>query len=124
MPTTRSQKLKKLHRDEVRKKFKGNEYVRQLELCGDQLEELNASLKVATKKKLTAKDKITVMALNSQISCLELKLKIVKEKINLNLRRLRFVLPELKSVELTDPQGNNPFSGFIDSLKESLQKSA
>lgn len=118
----RIQKIKQTQREEIRNKFKGIEYVRQLEILGEELTKICKSLDVAVKKRFTTKDRLELLTIANQIDVLELRLKVIKERINLNLRRLKFVCPELKQVELSDPFGNNPFSSFIEVLKDKLQQ--
>ena len=108
---------------EIRNKFKGIEYVRQLELCSQEYEKLAKELEVAKiRKRETKGDMIKISILNSQIDLAKIRLDIIKGRIDLNIRRLKFCLPELKSIELTDPEGKNPMAGFVGVLREALQK--
>jgi len=103
---TRVQKIKATQREELRNRMKGNEYIRQLDLCMEQL----------TAEYTKAKGRKTVDP-NA-----DLRIRIIKEKIILNVRRLRFVLPELRSIELSDPQGNNPLAALVHALRDSTDK--
>jgi len=95
---SRVTRIKQTQREEVRKKMKGLEYVRQLELC---MEQLSSEYKKLSNTKMIA-------LANKDV--IDLRIRIIREKINLNIRRLKFVLPELKAIELTDADGDNPFA--------------
>jgi hypothetical protein len=120
MAATRAKKIKIIQKEAIRAKFKGIEYVRQLELCHKEYEKTFAAMASARKKKLTAKDKEELVVIANQLDCLKLGLDIIKAKVDLNIRRLKFVIPELKSTELVDPNGENPLAPLAEFLKEAL----
>lgn len=131
---TRSRATKHRHaqQQDIRDKFKGIEYIRQLELIAKELEELQKSIdklineraKLYTKdhNSLTATQKQKKQQLTDKLRFLNTKLDIIMKRAELNFKRLRFVLPELKSIELTDSEAGNPFSNLLNTLKEVLQE--
>jgi len=119
----RAAAAKKAQQDEIRNKFKGIEYVRQLEGCYNEYEQILKDLQKAktNKAKLTSAERTDLSIARSQIEILSARKEVIKAKVDLNLRRLRFVLPELKSIELSDPDGDNPFDKFIQMMTEATK---
>lgn len=120
---TRAQKIRAVQADAVRKKFKGNEYVRQLECVSGAYTSILNNLEKASiiKARLNKDELLRISVINAQIDILKLKLNTLQAQADLNFKRLKFVLPELRSIEITDPSGNNPFDTFLLSLKEAIQ---
>jgi uncharacterized protein YwgA len=102
--TTRTQKIKAAQYDALRDKMKGIEYIGQM----------NKSM-IALNKELTKLQRKKILG-DGEKNLIDTRIKIIKEQINLNLRRLKFVLPELKAVEITDPNGNNPFAQLGETI--------
>ena len=123
---SRVKKIREQEREAVRKKFKAMEYVRQLDLSASKLDDLLKDLDAARtrKAKFRKTDFDQLSATNIQIDALQVQLQVVKTKIDLNLRRLRFCLPELKSIELTDQDGDNPYATLGTALKDLLVKAS
>lgn len=115
---TRVQKIKLAQADAIRAKFKGMEYVRQLELSCAEYDRINADLKKAIthKKTLPKKDAETLFIVRAQIEVLNAQITVQKAKVDLNLRRLKYCVPELKSVELTTPGGENLFDALATAI--------
>lgn len=112
--------IKAEHQRAVREKFQGVEYVNQLEKVAQEYDLIIAATEKATKAKLTEQDKKNVLVINMQLENLKFRLEALKAKADLNFRRLRFVLPELKSIELSDPEGRNPFADLATALREAV----
>lgn len=110
---SRVNKIKQAQKEAVRMKFKASNYVSQLENSYKEYEAMLKELEVARlKKKQTRGDRVAILELNAQIDLVKIRIDIIKGKIDLNLRRLKFCLPELKAIELSDPTGDNPFDAF------------
>lgn len=110
------------NREELRAKFKVGEYVRQLGICHDELADINeqmekAVIKKYAKPKKTKKKQLKRLALvQMQLELLHARKEIIKAKIDLNLRRLKFCMPELKAIDFTDGDGNNPLNAFAEAV--------
>ena len=65
---------------------------------------------LARKKRLTVKDKDKLRMLRMTLDIHNSELQVLKVRIDLNIRRLKFVLPELRSIAITDEDGNNPLA--------------
>lgn len=122
MPEHVATRNRKIRQEELRAKFQGVQYIKQLEDSAKEYDKIIAEIDKATKVKqrLTAKDKEKRLQVNMTLDALKLKLDVVKAKIDLNLRRLKFVVPELKGVELTDPDGNNPLNPLVSIIQKAL----
>lgn len=121
---SRVNRIRKTNADEIRKKFKAIEYVRQLEQSAERLEAIVDNLNIAKqlKAKLTVKDIKKISAIRMQIDVLMMQRDTIKVQIDLNLRRLKYCIPELKAMELSDPDGKNPFMSMALQLREALSK--
>lgn len=119
---SRAVRNKQLRQEELRKKLQGLEYIRQLELCAKEYDSIIDDLNKAktAKAKLTRKDKEELAMISMKLDILAAKRDTLKQKVDLNLRRLKFVLPELKAVELSDPEGNSPLAGLVGTLRDLL----
>jgi len=96
------------------------EYIRQLEICFKDYEKVLKDLSVAKthKAKLTKKDVDELSTVAMQIDILNMRVMTTKAKVDLNIKRLRFVLPELRAIELTDSIGGNPLGILAEALRE------
>lgn len=115
--------------DALREKFKGLEYVRQWELSYKEYEDLQKQLISFSEKRIKAKKKLRskvkkirekgfdeLDTINVELGILSIKMDVIKNKIELNAKRLKFCIPELKSMELTDPNGNSPLTLFAQAV--------
>ena len=118
---TRVQKIKAAQHDALRAKLQGAKYLNQIEKNQKAYEELSKRLIGLRKQKLTTKDKEKRFEIMDTIEIINLELKVLKDWAETNFKLLRFVLPELRSIEVKDPDGNNPFTGFLGVLSEALQ---
>lgn len=118
MAKTRAAENRAKRNEELRDKFKVDEYIRQLDEIATEYDKLSAAMDVAVtrKKKLNAKDKEQIFASVAQIEALKFKIDVLSRKADLNFRRIKYVLPEMRSVEITDPSGENPFTGLATAL--------
>jgi len=103
----------------IRAKLKGMEYIRQLERLAAALDSTRAELEKVgkLKLKLTKADVQRLATVNLQLDVLDKKLKVIQMQIDLNFRRLKFVLPELKSVELTADGGGDLFASLAEAMR-------
>lgn len=88
-------------------------YLKQWDECGDDYNKIIKFFEkfddLASALKLTSDERIALN--NILMPSAEIRLKALKEKVSLNEKRLRKVFPDLKAVEHSDPEGNNPFKG-------------
>jgi hypothetical protein len=115
MAATRLQKMRMARHEELRNKFKGNEYIRQLAELGNDLVKLDADVKKAKAIRTVEKDSkgnkvITFTAPDLVLEKAKVRCKIIQSRIDLNFRRLKKLLPDEAMLEITDPDGNNPFA--------------
>lgn len=120
----RAEENKAIRREALREQLQAKEYLRQIQLIDDELKTLNQELKdlgfdgrktskAAIAKQLNEND----LAINKA----DTRVKVLKTRLDLNFKRLNKVLPDLKAVELSDPNGNAPFSSFVDAVRELTQ---
>lgn len=123
---TRAQRTKAITREALREKFKGAEYIRQLELTAKQYDAIIETLEVCTTRRLRLlKTDVEKMAvLHMQQDLLKLRLDTIKGKMDLNFKRLKFVLPELRSVEIVDSDGKNPWAAMAAAILEATRANA
>jgi len=100
---TRATKQRDTTREELRKKFKGNEYIRQLELCA---KDYDTAMKKAKGKRVGLIDR----------DILKLQIDIIKARVDLNIKRLKFVLPELKAISFEDGGGKSLTDQFFEAM--------
>lgn len=105
-----------IRQETLREKFQGTEYLRQITNSYKELENASSSVK---KAKATKKDPFVVAEVIAKADCL---VRIEKVKIDTNFRRLAKVLPDLKSIEISDPHGNNPMGVFAEALIEASKQ--
>jgi cysteinyl-tRNA synthetase len=118
----RTQKIRQRLHDALRDKFKGAEYIRQLEDCAKDLSSLQSAMALARKKRLRLQDKEKIQLLSRMLDFHNAELAVIKTRIDLNIKRLKFVLPELRSIAITDDEGNNPLA-LLGSALSQLTKS-
>lgn len=111
---TYTQKRRLEAREALRDKFKGVEYIRQIEESYQELCKLDRTVVEAKNTKQAP------FHIQQTLDKAETRHKIIKTKIDTNFRRLAKVLPDLKSVELTDPNGNNPLSTLIEVFRDAV----
>ncbi len=104
---TRVQKIKAATHEQMRNKFKAMEYIRQLEKSAKDLNDIR-------KKQSLKKNADDHFMLGQQVLT-------IKVLIDLNIKRLKFCLPELKSMEFKDPNGDNPFTTALIALAEAAK---
>jgi len=113
----------------LRAELKAKEYLRQIQLDYDELHKLMLIITALKAKRLT---KAQATALNKlddytdarfQLEKCAARRDILKAKLDVNFRRLKFCLPELKSIALTDSNGDNPFAQFLDTLVQATKDS-
>ena len=102
----RVQKIKAVQYQALRDKMSGIAYINQMDEAMKQLDSELSSLK---KKKVLG---------DGERNLIDIKIKIIREKINLNLRRLKFVLPELRAITLEDGEGRNPFEKLGETIAD------
>ena len=112
----RAQHNRAIRHEQLREKLKGIEYLRQIE---NDYTELSVLAKEVKDVKNTKEDEYKVANTIAKADC---RTRILKVKMDTNFRRLKFILPELKSMELTDPNGNNPLDTLGNALAAAVEK--
>ena len=113
---------RQVRQEGLREELKAKEYIRQIGLDYTELGKLIKRVKVLKANKLTKETAKILGRLHSYSLCkFELEKcmaekEILRNRLDVNFRRLKFCLPELKSIELTDPGGNNPFSQLLEMM--------
>ena len=121
---SRVNRIKDASREEIRKKFQALKYIEQLEKSAERLEEIIEKINKLSviKAKLSKADKDRIYLLRLQSDALIMQRDTIKVQIDLNLRRLKYCVPELKAMELSDPDGNNPLKSIAEVFREALEK--
>jgi len=106
----------------LRDKMKGNMYLTQIERVAQEYDAIIVAMDavMVRRSRLTKSNKEGLMFCKIQAEGLKFRLEALKAKTELNFKRLKFVLPELKAIELSDPAGNNPFGSLACALKEAM----
>jgi len=107
----RAAKNRFIRAEELRAKLQADEYLRQWEDAQKKLTRVADALR-KNRSRYVAEE---VAAARAEIAALQ-------ATIDLNAKRLNKVLPDLKSVELTDPQGENPLATLAAAMQASAGK--
>jgi hypothetical protein len=99
--------------DELRMLLQGQEYLRQLEAITSELVKMGNKLRRLQNKNVV--DSITVSAVKARVQ-------ILKLRADINFRRLAKVLPDLRSIELTDVEGNNPLKALVTAIVQNQDR--
>lgn len=105
--TLRRQKMQ----DDVRAKMSAVQYIRSIERIAEDLIQISDSLK-RLKKGIDA----------DRASKYHVQINALDKAARIKLSLLRKVLPDLKSLELSDPEGKNPLSPLADVMREAIEK--
>lgn len=113
---------RQVRQDELRAKFQGVQYIKHLDELAKEYTKVRKELDKATaiKQRLTAKDREQKRDINETLNVIRLKLDVIKQQVDLEIRRLKFVVPELRAVELTDSEGDNPLNPLVRVLQQAL----
>ncbi len=117
MAVTHAQMRRKEAYDAVRKKIKGANLITAI---GKNMAELESLKAIVKKAKSTEDNPLKVKNAIEKADCIT---RTTKVQIDTRLRMLKFVVPELKSVELTDPNGDNPLGQLADALRNAVSGS-
>lgn len=109
-PTQHAHKRIAEQREALRQKFKGVEYLRQIDKG---MTELDGQKTKVSNAKNTADNPYLVQDTQAKADCVT---RIVKLQMDVNFRRLAKVLPDLKQYEFTDQDGNNPLGTLAAAL--------
>jgi len=93
--------------DDLRELLKGMEYIRELEAISKELTKMGNKL-----RRLQA----TGGADSTLVSVAKTRIQVLKLRADINFRRLAKVLPDLRALELTDAEGNNPLQSLMDAI--------
>lgn len=104
----RKETNRRVRNDELRNMFKTKEYIRQLEIIDGDVAKL---FKEIVKRKHMSED---------EARALHAKVTLLREKKDLQFKRIAKVLGDVKSVELTDGDGKNPLDGFVEVFKQAM----
>jgi len=121
---TRAQKNRAKSQEDLRNKFKGNQYIIQLARCMDKytaiVDEISTikmrKSKIGQAKRFSLKQQRELETIGIKLDCLKLQLDVVKAQVDLNFKRLKFVVPELRSMEFKDTEGKSPFEQLGNTL--------
>ena len=91
--------------DELRERLQGVAYLTQIEKAVKQLTNIGNTLKRHQK---------TMQP--HEVAVIKTRISAIKLAAEINFRRLAKLLPDLRAVEFTDPDGNNPLSGLVDAI--------
>jgi hypothetical protein len=124
MAATRGQKIRMERHEELRKKFKGVEYIRQLDELGKDLKNLDDDVKKAKASKKIEKDgkgnkTITLTSPDIVLEKAKVRQKIIQSRIDLNIRRLKKILPDEIEILHSDGEGT-PLENFANALKAAI----
>ena len=123
MAETTASKRRAIRQEELREKLKGLEYIRKLDMLAKDYDQVRKEIDKAAKAKLRLNkdDRKRLTEINQQLNVLKFKVDVIQKQIDLEIRRLKFVLPELKAMELSDPKGENPLSPLVEVLSKALE---
>lgn len=120
----RAQENKAIRREALREELQAREYLRQLEHIDREFGEIHDRVK-ALRGPAAKASRDTVQRTNRQngleLEKAETRIRALKERANLNFKRLNKVLPDLKAVELSDPEGKNPFGNLLEAMRLSVR---
>lgn len=125
-PAKRAANNRRERQDALREELKAREYLRQIQDDYEKLQVLINKIKTLKAEKLLVKMAVKLNRLADYSKarfelekCMSQK-EILRIKFDTNFRRLKFCLPELRSIELTDPSGESLFSKFIEAVENNL----
>ena len=104
-----------IRQEAIREGMDATRYLNQIQDDFDTLGELYETVKEAKA------DKKNPFGARTTIEKAKVQHAILKTKLDTNFRRLAKVLGDLKSVELTDPDGKNPLLGLAAALQQAQQ---
>ena len=118
----RSQYNRAARQDQLREMLQGRSYIRQLRGIHSELIELGESAKNLKLAEASSEKPFPRDAFNSEMEKLEMRRKLLKDRTDLNFKKLAKVLPDLKQVEITDPDGNTfeTFASAVIALREGV----
>ena len=101
--------------EKLRGKLKGGIYLGNIHRSVTELGSLQTKVK-ASKNTKTNKDAVT-----QTIQKCKAQADIIKIKLDANFKLLAKLLPDLKAFEHTDPDGNNPFASFVETMAQATK---
>lgn len=110
----RAQKLVAEQRDALRLKFQGVAYLRMI--LAD-MKEMNEQVTNVKKARSTKANPHRASIVQSKADCIT---RMLKTKFDTNFKLLAKVLPDLKQVEIADPEGNNPLGTLAAALASAV----
>lgn len=119
----RAEENKAIRREALREELQAREYLRQLESIDKEFGEINETvknLKTPTAQQTKANALVTGNNFGRELARADTRIKALKERATLNFKRLNKVLPDLKAVELSDPEGKNPFGNLLEAMRLSI----
>ena len=114
MPTKHAQVRIKEQKDALRLKFKGLEYLRQID---NGMKELDSQKEKVNKAKNSEANPYKVQDTQAKADCVT---RIIKTQMDVNFRRLAKVLPDLKQVDMGDNDENNPLGLLAAALASAV----
>lgn len=113
----RAARLKAENREALRQKFKGAQHIAQIERG---LRTLVDQSDLVHKAKNSKANQYKIQEVQSKADCIN---RLVKTQLDTHFRCLAKILPDIKQVELTDGDGNNPLGSLADALREAVSGS-
>ncbi len=104
-----AQRNLRIRQDTLRKELAAKNHIHQLVLIDNELRDINDEV-----RRKTAEDKVAVL----DDKAYNVRIKALKARADIQFRKLAKYLPDLKSMEITDPDGNSPVGRTIIFLPE------
>lgn len=116
-----------IRQEELRKQLAAGQYINNLKEIDQELCEIGVGVKKLEYEKKEKNDTVAETKRKQQNVNLELKkadvrVSALKVRADINFKKLNKVLPDLKAIELSDPDGHSPFSSIMDAVRELTQK--
>jgi len=99
------------NQEDLRNRIANTKLMNDVEALLKDVANINKLLNSRKRKNITTEEK----------NFFSIKLDALKISINIKFKLLAKVLPDLKSVELSDPNGNNPFAEFVEMITKATK---
>ncbi len=95
-----------------------DECILQLVTINDELVDIESRLNKLSTISMATNKKAVMRAVDSHRVLLMDKMLILRARADINFNKLKFGLPELRSLEISDPEGKNPMGVFAQAMKD------
>lgn len=103
--------------DELRELIDYDECIAQLTTINSELVDIESRLNKLSTITMSTNKKAIIRVVDSHRVLLMDRMSILRERANINFKKLKFGLPELRSLEISDPEGKNPMGVFAEAMK-------